>query len=257
MEQTPYFQNNTILCILWHHSALGRHLLGIELFCNKSIHGWRGSQLTSARCLVLRKDFLWGQCQPSSCARAAENENKESSISLQLLVFRRKFHCAWEARQSYRCPATLYTHPGWQTFSQLMRKARCSYFPSMWNNKQVSFLRKKEPQLCCQKKAVLSKTWWFKVEFLFRLTSLCRFFSGAVCLPKGKLKSFSHVQLFAASWTVAHQAPPSVEFSRQEYWSGLPFPSPGDLPDAGTEPRSPALQANALPSEPLGNQISY
>ena len=49
-----------------------------------------------------------------------------------------------------------------------------------------------------------------------------------------------------------HQAPPSMEFSRQEYWSGLPFPSPGDLPDPGMEPRSPALQADALLSEPPG-----
>ena len=51
---------------------------------------------------------------------------------------------------------------------------------------------------------------------------------------------------------VAHQALLSMEFSRQEYWSGLPFPSPGDLPDPGIEPRSPALQADSLPSEPLG-----
>ena len=49
-------------------------------------------------------------------------------------------------------------------------------------------------------------------------------------------------------WTVAYQAPPSLEFSRQEYWSGLPFPSPGDLPDPGIEPGSPALQVDALPS---------
>ena len=53
-------------------------------------------------------------------------------------------------------------------------------------------------------------------------------------------------------WTVTYQAPPSMEFSRQEYWSGLPFPSPGDLPDPEIEPRSPALQANALTSEPPG-----
>ena len=51
-------------------------------------------------------------------------------------------------------------------------------------------------------------------------------------------------------WTVAHQAPPSMGFSRQEYWSGLPFPSPGDLPNPGIEPRSPTLQADALTSEP-------
>ena len=50
-------------------------------------------------------------------------------------------------------------------------------------------------------------------------------------------------------WTGAYQAPPSMEFSRQEYWSGLPFPSPGDLPNPGIEPRSPTLQADALPSE--------
>ena len=53
-------------------------------------------------------------------------------------------------------------------------------------------------------------------------------------------------------WTVAHQAPPSTGFSRQEYWSGLPFPFPGDLPDPGIEPRSPELQADTLTSEPPG-----
>ena len=53
-------------------------------------------------------------------------------------------------------------------------------------------------------------------------------------------------------WTVAHQASLSTRFSRQEYWSGLPFPSPGDLPDPGIKPRSPALQADSLPSEPSG-----
>ena len=57
-------------------------------------------------------------------------------------------------------------------------------------------------------------------------------------------------------WTAAHQAPPSMGFSRQEYWSGLPFPPPGDLPNPGTEPRSPALQADSLPSEPPGKPKS-
>ena len=65
------------------------------------------------------------------------------------------------------------------------------------------------------------------------------------------MKSLSRVRLFATLWTVAYQAPPSMGFSRQEYWSGLPFPSPGDLPDPGIEPRSPALEADALTSEPL------
>ena len=62
--------------------------------------------------------------------------------------------------------------------------------------------------------------------------------------------SLSRVWLFEAPWTVARQGPLSMEISRREYWSGLPFPSPGDLPDPGTEPGSPALLADSLPSEP-------
>ena len=58
--------------------------------------------------------------------------------------------------------------------------------------------------------------------------------------------------LFATPWTVAHQAPLSMGFSRQEYWSGLPCPSPGDLPKPGIKPRRPALQRDSLPSEPPG-----
>ena len=60
-----------------------------------------------------------------------------------------------------------------------------------------------------------------------------------------KVKSLSRVRLFATPWTAARQAPLSMGFPRQEYWSGLPFPSPEDLPDPGIEPRSPALQADA------------
>ena len=62
------------------------------------------------------------------------------------------------------------------------------------------------------------------------------------------LKSLSRVRLFAIPWTIAHEAPPSVGFSSQEYWSGLPFPSPGALPNPGIKPGSPALQANAFSS---------
>jgi len=72
---------------------------------------------------------------------------------------------------------------------------------------------------------------------------------------KVKVKSLSRVQLFATPWTIAYQAPLSMEFSRQEYWSGLLFPSPGDLPDPGIEPRSPTLQADASPSEPPGKPL--
>ena len=67
-------------------------------------------------------------------------------------------------------------------------------------------------------------------------------FSGELScksLILGKVKSLSRVRLFVTPWTVAYQAPLSMGFSRQEYWSGLPFPSPGDLPNPGIEPGSP------------------
>ena len=64
------------------------------------------------------------------------------------------------------------------------------------------------------------------------------------------LSRFSHVRLWATPYMAAHQAPQSLGFSRQEYWSRLPFPPPGDHPDPGIKPRSPALQVDSLP---LGN----
>ena len=70
-----------------------------------------------------------------------------------------------------------------------------------------------------------------------------------------EVKSLSHVQLFATLWTVVHQAPSTMGFSRQEYWSGLPFPMSGDLPNPGIEPRSPTLQADTLTSEPPGKPL--
>ena len=76
-------------------------------------------------------------------------------------------------------------------------------------------------------------------------------------MVKVKVKSLSRVQLFATPWTAAYQAPPSMGFSRQECWSGLPFPSPGGLPNPGIEPGSPALQADALPSEPPAWYLMY
>ena len=68
----------------------------------------------------------------------------------------------------------------------------------------------------------------------------------------------SHVQLFETLWTVAHQAPLFTGFSRQEYWSGLPFPSPGDLPKAGIEPKSPVspvLAGRFFTTEQLGKPL--
>ena len=75
---------------------------------------------------------------------------------------------------------------------------------------------------------------------------------ACVCVPS----RFSRVQFFATLWTVTHQAPPSMGFSRQEYWSGLPFPSPGDLPHPGMEPAflvSPALAGKFFTTVPPGN----
>ena len=71
-------------------------------------------------------------------------------------------------------------------------------------------------------------------------------------MKKAKVKSLSHVQLFAIPRTVTYQAPPSMGFPRQEYWSGLPFPSLGDLPKPGIKPGSLALQIDTLPYEPPG-----
>ena len=77
-------------------------------------------------------------------------------------------------------------------------------------------------------------------------------------LVRKKVKSLSRVQLFVTPWTVAWLAPLSMGSSRQEYWRGLPFPSPGNLPDPGIEPGSPALEADTLTSKPPRKiQTSY
>ena len=78
------------------------------------------------------------------------------------------------------------------------------------------------------------------------------------CACKGA-QLLSHVRLFATPWTVDHQAPLFVEFSRQEYWSGFPFPTPGDLPNPGTEPASPtsaALAGRLFTTQPPGKPVS-
>ena len=68
------------------------------------------------------------------------------------------------------------------------------------------------------------------------------------------MPSYSVMSNSMTPWTVAHQAPLPMEFSRQEYWSGLPFPSPGDIPNPGIKPLSPALQVGSLPLSHLGNR---
>ena len=89
------------------------------------------------------------------------------------------------------------------------------------------------PSYCCQVKSIQEQ---------IHPTETTKLFISC------EVKSLSRVRLFVTPWTVAYQAPPYMEFSRQEYWSGLPFPSPRELPNPGIKPRSPALQADALPS---------
>ena len=72
-----------------------------------------------------------------------------------------------------------------------------------------------------------------------------------------EVKLLNPVQLFVIPWTVVCQAPLSMGFSRQEYWSGLPFHSPEDVPEPEVEPMSPALQADSLPSEPSGKAYKF
>ena len=92
---------------------------------------------------------------------------------------------------------------------------------------------------------------------MFALWNLSPIASSCARSVWSEVKSLSRVRLFATPWTIAYQAPPSMGFSRQDCWSGLPFPSPGDLPDPGIEPGSPTLQADALPSEPPGSLFPF
>ena len=78
----------------------------------------------------------------------------------------------------------------------------------------------------------------------------CAYICHIHSIERKKMQSLSPVQLFVTPWTVAFHALTCMGFSRQQYWSGLPFPPPGDLPKPGIEPRTPALQVDALPSQP-------
>ena len=97
-------------------------------------------------------------------------------------------------------------------------------------------LKSKQPDSHCAKSRLCPAV--LLLSFFLELFQ-SQYTSFSYTLLKVKVKSLSHVQLFATLWTVAYQAPPSIEFSRQEYWSGLPFPSPGDLPNPEIEPGSP------------------
>ena len=87
---------------------------------------------------------------------------------------------------------------------------------------------------------------FFNAHITFKVTIQC-YFACCVCA-----QSLSCVQLFGTPWTAGHQAPLPMEFSRQEYWSGLPFVPPGNVPDPGIEPVSPALTGRFFTTEPPG-----
>ena len=98
-----------------------------------------------------------------------------------------------------------------------------------------------------------SRLWSYLFLLLFHLTPVPRIQGLCVCVCVCALLTQSCLTL-CDPWIVPCQAPPSMGFSSQEYWSALPFSSPGDLPNPGTGPGSPALQADSLPSEPPGNK---
>ena len=134
----------------------------------------------------------------------------------------------WSVRQAKRKLMLFLTHGGgWSTFSS----------PPI----QMLVHKETQPKMTPETKFNLGSSWLVK---LTHKINLCRH----VCV----LSYFSHVWLCATLWTVARQAPLAMGFSRQEYWSGLPFPSLGDLPDTGIEPVTPAFAGRFFTTEPPG-----
>ena len=103
--------------------------------------------------------------------------------------------------------------------------------------------------------SIIYKLNFSNISWLSLCWNFCFIYSESESVGRLVMSYFSHVLLFTILWTVAHQVPLSIGFSMQEYWSGLPFPSPGTLLDPGIEPGSCcALQAESLPFEPPGNE---
>ena len=123
---------------------------------------------------------------------------------------------------------------------------------------QNTLKKKKLLQLTSKKKTQLKncQSTWIVISLDKRHKCPIRIRKDTLYPLKVKVKSAqSFPTLCDPPWTVAHQAPPSMGFSRQEYWSGLLFPSPGYLPNPGIKPRSPTLQPDALTSEPSGKPL--
>ena len=105
--------------------------------------------------------------------------------------------------------------------------------------------------LQCYVNLFYTARWLSRDTYIYTYTYIYICIHTHVCLCVCT-QSLSCIWLFASPWTVACQAPLSMEFSRKEYWSGLPFPPPGDLPDLGIEPSSPALAGRFFTTEPPG-----
>ena len=138
---------------------------------------------------------------------------------------------------------------------QCKRLKRCGF--DSWI-KKVRWRKKWQPAPFCLGNPMDREAWWatfYGAANESDKTEHTHIHMQYFCMYK--VKPLSRVWLFATPWTVTYQAPLSIRFPKQEYWSGLPFPSPRDLPDSGIEPRSPALQADALPTEPPGKALLY
>ena len=135
------------------------------------------------------------------------------------------------------------------TFTSVVAVGTVSLFPSLFfSGSLILSPQRHQHQLGND---CFSAVWPTPMKFL-QPTWSCAPMCVCVCVCVCVCKSFSHVWLFVTPWTVAHQTPLSMGFSRQEFWSGLSFPSPGDLPDLGIQPISPAFPADSLLSEPPG-----
>ena len=119
-----------------------------------------------------------------------------------------------------------------------------------------SFLYKLTPKLKIRKKREFWSLCFCVLQFVYQGYLSCERCHEEFSAITMKSESCCHIHLFVTPWTVVSQAPLSMEFSRKEYQSELPLPSPGDLPNLGIEPGSPALQTDSLPSESPGKPIT-
>ena len=152
----------------------------------------------------------------------------------------------WSVEQVYFSSAHLSCEHRLASCHHLQSVVSLFPFSVLWIQNSKNRVRRDIRLLACDRKAYCDTSYQFS---LFPCLPRGKALPSLIIMEVNEVKSLSHVQLFATQWTVAYQAPLSMGFSRQEYWSGLPFPSPGDLPKPGIKPGSPALQADVLTSE--------